>query len=179
MLVEMEPQWHYEFGDFRLDPVQRVLALRSNAQRLPLVSRAFDLLEYFAKHQGELLDKTTLMKAVWPDTIVGENNLNQSIGAIRRVLGESPGENRFIVTVAGRGYRFVANVTRVGASTMGAQSPQTDMSTSPVLVTDSQVRHRGRYVATGLLVLGFLGALGYYALHRLPAERLAARIDRD
>src|SRR5262249_31022648 len=50
------------------------------------------------------------MSAVWPDTVVEENNLGQNISKLRSVLGESPGDNRWIVTLPGRGYRFVADV---------------------------------------------------------------------
>jgi serine/threonine-protein kinase len=59
-----------------------------------------------------VLDKNTLMKAIWPDTVVEENNLNQNISMLRRVLGENRAANPYIVTVPGRGYRFVAPVTK-------------------------------------------------------------------
>ena len=109
----------YEFGDYRLDATQRLLLSKVDGRALPLTSRAFDTLLYFVEHRGELLDKATLMKAIWPNTVVEENNLSQSIAAVRRVLGESPDEHRFIVTVPGRGYRFVADVSvasRTGAA---------------------------------------------------------------
>jgi len=50
------------------------------------------------------------MEAVWPDSIVEENNLSQNISTLRNVFGESPGSHHYIVTVPGRGYRFVAEV---------------------------------------------------------------------
>lgn len=106
----------YEFGDFRLDAAQRVLLLKSGARALPLTSRAFDTLLYLVEHPGQLLSKALLMKAVWPDVVVEENSLNQNISLLRRVLGESPGEYRFIVTVPGRGYRFVAEVRTINES---------------------------------------------------------------
>lgn len=103
-----EPQI-FETGGFRVDAAQRVL-LAADGSRVPLSSRAFELLLFFLRHPGELLDKNRLMAAVWPDTVVEENNLTQSIGALRKALGEAPGENRFLVTEPGRGYRFVAAV---------------------------------------------------------------------
>lgn len=106
----------YEFGDFRLDAAQRLLLLKSGARALPLTSRAFDTLLYLVEHPGQLLSKAVLMKAVWPDVVVEENSLNQNISLLRRVLGESPGEYRFIVTVPGRGYRFVAEVRTINES---------------------------------------------------------------
>lgn len=104
-----------EIGEFRVDAQQRVL-LAADGTRVPLSSRAFELLLFFARHPGELLDKDRLMKAAWPNTVVEENNLNQNIGAIRKALGETPGQPRFLVNEPGRGYRFVAAVTVAGAS---------------------------------------------------------------
>lgn len=118
----------YEFGDFRLDAAQRVLLLKSGARALPLTSRAFDTLIYLVEHPGQLLSKTTLMQAVWPDVVVEENSLNQNISLLRRVLGESPGEYRFIVTVPGRGYRFVAEVRTIIESV--DQPPRSDRASS-------------------------------------------------
>src|SRR5690349_429156 len=120
----------YEFGDFRLDAAQRLLLLKSGARALPLTSRAFDTLLYLVEHPGQLLSKATLMKAVWPDVVVEENSLNQNISLLRRVLGESPGEYRFIVTVPGRGYRFVAEVRTISESTEAP--PRTDQPASTI-----------------------------------------------
>ena len=110
----------YEFGDFRLDVARRLLLLKTGARALPLTSRAFQTLLYMVEHRGELLDKATLMRAIWPDVIVEENNLNQNISLLRRVLGECPGEYRFILTVPGRGYRFVAQVRTVSEPLQGS-----------------------------------------------------------
>lgn len=112
----------YEFGDFRLDAAQRLLLLKSSARVMPLTSRAFDTLLYLVQHAGDLLNKATLMKAVWPHVVVEENSLNQNISVLRRVLGERPGEYRYIVTVPGRGYRFVAEVRLVDESTEESRS---------------------------------------------------------
>jgi TolB-like protein len=100
----------YEFSGFRLDPQQRLLTVGTNSRPVPLPPKAFETLLYFVERRGELLDKATLMKAVWPNIVVEENSLNQNISVLRRALGESPGEHRFIVTEPGRGYRFVADV---------------------------------------------------------------------
>jgi TolB-like protein/DNA-binding winged helix-turn-helix (wHTH) protein len=107
----------YEFGDFRVDVSQRLLLLKPTGRPLPLSTRAFDTLLFFLEHPGELLEKSTLMAAIWPKAVVEENNLNQNISALRRVLGERPEEHRFIVTVPGRGYRFVAAVRSVTDAT--------------------------------------------------------------
>lgn len=94
------------FEGFYLDSRQRVL-FRADGEILPLPSRAFDTLLYMARHPHELLDKERLMKAVWPQAVVEENNLSQNISLLRKVLGEQPGEHRFIVTIPARGFRFV------------------------------------------------------------------------
>ena len=98
----------YEFGDFRLDASKRLL-LREDAP-VPLQPRVFETLLYLVEHHDTVLNKERLMEAVWPDSIVEENNLTQNISTLRRVFGETPGSHRFVVTVPGRGYRFVADV---------------------------------------------------------------------
>src|SRR5579872_6039820 len=90
-----------------------MLLSKADGRALPLTSRAYDLLVFFLEHPNELLDKSALMEAMWPTVVVEENNLNQHISALRRVLGETPEERRFIVTVPGRGYRFIASVEAV------------------------------------------------------------------
>jgi len=100
----------YEFGDFELDALRRVLTSRVDGQELQVTGRAFDTLLYLVERPGQLLDKRTLMDALWPKVVVEEGNLTQTIYTLRRVLGERPGEHRYIVTVPGRGYRFVADV---------------------------------------------------------------------
>jgi TolB-like protein/DNA-binding winged helix-turn-helix (wHTH) protein len=101
----------FTFAGFSLDARQRLL-FGSEGETIPLTGRAFDTLLCLLEHADELVDKQTLMKAVWPNVVVEENNLNQNISIVRRALGESPSEHRFIVTVPGRGFRFVAPVQR-------------------------------------------------------------------
>jgi serine/threonine-protein kinase len=116
----------YEFGDFRLDRGKRLLQRRNGAP-VPLASKAFDTLSYLVEHAGTVLGKDELMRAVWPDTAVEENNLNQHISLLRRLLGEPRGEHRYITTVPSRGYQFVAEVR--GAAEPGAQrEPTTEAS---------------------------------------------------
>jgi len=116
-MPETASKIQYEFNNFRLDPQQRLLLSGAERRPIPLAPKVFDTLLYFVERCGELLDKTTLMKAIWPNVVVEENSLNQNISALRRALGESPGEHRFIVTEPGRGYRFVADVRAVTATT--------------------------------------------------------------
>ena len=64
------------------------------------------------EHHDSVMDKEQIMEAVWPDSIVEENNLAQAIWKLRQVFGETPGSHSYIVTVPGRGYRFVAEVNK-------------------------------------------------------------------
>jgi adenylate cyclase len=79
---------------------------------VPLGSRALDLLGLLVEHQGELVSKDQIMEAVWPRTIVEENNLTVQIAALRRILDRDRTDGSCIQTVAGRGYRFIVPVTR-------------------------------------------------------------------
>jgi DNA-binding winged helix-turn-helix (wHTH) protein/tetratricopeptide (TPR) repeat protein len=108
-MTNLPPSPVYEFGDFRMDVAERQL-LRRDGTAVPLKPRVFETLRYLVENGGRLLDKEVFMKAVWPDSIVEENNLTQNISALRRAFGEIPGSPHYIVTVPGRGYRFVADI---------------------------------------------------------------------
>src|SRR5215470_3167334 len=112
----------YEFGGFRLHLRQRLLFSVDN-QPVALSARAFETLVVLVEQAGEMLDKSELMRKVWPKAVVEENSLNQCITQLRRALGERPGEHRFIVTEPGRGYRFVAEVREVSAPSATAAEP--------------------------------------------------------
>lgn len=98
----------YEFGPFRLNVHKRLLLKGDVA--VPLTSKAFDTLLALIENGGEILEKDSLLNRVWPDTIVEEKNLTIAISTLRKALGETPSEHQFIVTVPGRGYKFVATV---------------------------------------------------------------------
>lgn len=98
----------YEFGSFRVDSLKRVL-LREG-EMVPLTSKSLDTLLVLVQNRGQVVSKDDLMKTLWPDTVVEENNLTQQIAMLRKALGERAKEHRYIVTVPGRGYSFVADV---------------------------------------------------------------------
>jgi DNA-binding winged helix-turn-helix (wHTH) protein/tetratricopeptide (TPR) repeat protein len=103
----------YEFGEFRVDIGRRILLQAGNT--IALTPRQFDTLLYLVEHCDRVITKEELMKAIWSDAFVEENNLNQSVSAIRRALGERRGDNRYIITVPGVGYRFAAPVKLVSS----------------------------------------------------------------
>src|SRR6476620_8270410 len=100
----------YEFNGFKVDAVRRQLL--HDGVTVALTSKSFDTLLFLIRHSGSTVTKTELMNAVWHDSAVEENNLTQQISALRRALGERPRDHRFIVTVPGRGYSFVAEIDR-------------------------------------------------------------------
>lgn len=97
----------YGFGSFRVDVAERLLLTGEKPITLP--PKVFDTLVVLIENSGHVLSKEELMKQVWQDSFVEENNLAQNISVLRKVLGES-GELKFIETVPKRGYRFVAPV---------------------------------------------------------------------
>jgi DNA-binding winged helix-turn-helix (wHTH) protein/Tol biopolymer transport system component len=97
-----------QFGDFTLDVSERLL-LREG-RPVPLTPKAFDVLSALATRPGRLVTKDELIKEVWPDSFVEENNLAYHVFALRRALGETPEGGKYVETVPKRGYRFVAPV---------------------------------------------------------------------
>src|SRR6185436_18943177 len=98
----------YEFGQFCLDPRERLLM--RDGDTIPLTPKAFDMLLSLVENSGRLLEKEELMRTLWPDSFVEEGSLAQNISLLRRALGDSQEEQKFIETVPRRGYRFIASV---------------------------------------------------------------------
>src|SRR5215469_11502545 len=103
-----KPKELYEFGPFRVDPEKEVLQRDGNP--IPLQPKTFQVLLVLVRHNQEVVTKDDLMKTVWPDTFVEEANLSRNIFLLRKALGESPQDHRYVVTVPGRGYRFAEEV---------------------------------------------------------------------
>ncbi len=98
----------YEFGPFRLD-TERLVLLR-DGEPVSITPKALQTLRVLVENAGRLVGKDELLTSVWDDMRVEEGNLTQTIFALRRILGEKPRDHRFIVTVPGKGYRFVAEL---------------------------------------------------------------------
>ena len=99
----------FEFGGFRLDVSERRLT-GASARPVQLTARLFDLLVYMLERPGRLLARQALLDDVWRGVVVEENSLSQAVSALRRTLREASGERRYIETVPGIGYRFIAPV---------------------------------------------------------------------
>lgn len=101
----------YEFDAFRADPVRRRLLRDGNL--VSLTPKAFSILLVLLENRGEVVEKEELIRRVWGDAYVTEANLTQNVSSLRKALGERANEHRFVVTVPGRGYSFVAEVAEV------------------------------------------------------------------
>lgn len=99
----------HQFGPFHLYPSEGILM--RGRELVPLTVKAFDILRLLIENRGHVLTKESLIRSVWPDCFVEENNLTQNISTLRRALGEDPDQPRYIETVPRRGYRFIAEVT--------------------------------------------------------------------
>ena len=108
----------YDFEHFRVDPRKRLLSARG--EPVPLPPKALDLLVLLVQNSDRVLKKEELMQALWPDAAVEESNLTQNIFLLRKAFGEGAHDHRYIVTVPGRGYRFVSHVRHVAG--VGAAS---------------------------------------------------------
>jgi len=128
----------YEFDNFCVDVSQRLLT-RGNGEQIPLTPKVFDTLLYLVRNGGKVIGKDELMREIWTDSIVEENNLNQNISTLRRVFGEKPGEQRFIVTVAGHGYRFVPQIRSVNTGFEGMK-PETSETASEMQPAQSEIQ---------------------------------------
>ncbi|HVN82347.1 MAG TPA: AAA family ATPase [Terriglobia bacterium] len=131
----------YEFGPFTLDVNERRF-LRGECL-IPLRTKVFDTLCVLVRNHGHLLDKDELIRAIWPDAIVEENNLAHNISILRKALGETEGQEKFVETIPRKGYRFLAEVRAKGYSEfkstslpkLGTVAP---FSSAPTLVQREQ-----------------------------------------
>ncbi len=116
----------YEFGEFQLDVVRRLLLRRG--EPVTIAPKVYEVLLALVETAGQSRSKDELMSRVWPDTVVEESNLTVSVSALRKVLGERRGAHQFIATLPGIGYQFVAPVTQISR-------PVSDLSVVPTLTS--------------------------------------------
>ncbi|WP_197086930.1 winged helix-turn-helix domain-containing protein, partial [Bradyrhizobium sp. LTSPM299] len=121
------PQLHdaLSFGPFSLFAVERLL--KKGDEPVPLGGRALDILIALAERAGEVVTRKELISTVWPDVTVEEANLRFQIAALRKALGDRRDGARYISNISGRGYCFVAPVTR---STAARAVPVTAFATT-------------------------------------------------
>jgi len=170
-------------GPFRLDGRQRVL--EKNGTPVALGSRTMDLLIALIERAPQIVEKRDLLARVWPSMVVEEGNLRFQIGVLRRALGDGQAGCRYIVNVAGRGYCFVAPVSRVTAQPAAHESGRGVSSLPPLGLVDilgreqaladieSMVRFR-RFVS----IVG-AGGVGKTTVAVAVAHALIAQFEND
>ena len=149
----------YCFGDFVLDPTSRVLLC--NQQPVFITAKVFETLVLLVENRGRVMTKEELLSTLWPKTTVEEANLTQSISALRKALGDNPKEHRYIATVPGRGYSFVAAVTE----SVGNEDSPEQLSPEPTTtkaVTMSRSPREKRFTLIGIFILSLIAIAAYF-----------------
>ena len=159
----------YDFGRFRLDTCERVLFCADEPVHLTL--KAFAVLRVLVENAGHVVEKEALIRQVWHDAFVEDDNLTQAVCDLRRVLGESRDRHEYIRTVHRRGYRFIAAV-----SVENEESQTRKLKSMLRRPSDDggEVHHlymRGRHYWKKYTVDGLNKAIDYF--------RRAIRIDPD
>jgi DNA-binding winged helix-turn-helix (wHTH) protein/TolB-like protein/Flp pilus assembly protein TadD len=193
--ARMPEHQFYEFGPFILDTVQHLVL--KEQEPVTLTPKTYDALLVLVRNSGRMLSKEELMAALWPDSFVEESNLTQQVSMIRKALGESPGEDRYIVTVPGRGYRFAAQVKawseeespsnaptgaekvlRMGSHSSSGLSPDllrvhaaAEAPESTPLQSQAGTKHRARIAIPVLMALLIALVVGYGMYRKHPIAR--------
>jgi TolB-like protein/DNA-binding winged helix-turn-helix (wHTH) protein/Flp pilus assembly protein TadD len=169
----------YEFGPFALDPQERILW--REGKPLAATPKVFDTLLFLVRNQGRVLTKDELLQELWPGTFVEEVNLAVNISTLRKLLGENPQDGRYIVTVSGRGYRFVAEVRETGLTAEERADEKIDPSQDKLEeVPQSTLRLRPngrRWAIAATIVVLLLAGIGSYLWRQHHARKLSAAID--
>jgi Tol biopolymer transport system component/DNA-binding winged helix-turn-helix (wHTH) protein len=180
----------YEFGEFRLDVAKRQLLREGEV--VPLYSKAFDLLLLLVQSNGRNLSKDEILETIWPGQILEESNLTVNISAVRRALGEKAAQPRYLVTIPGRGYRFVAELKTqsepqdrlvlesqtVSEVIIEEEIPELQQHTAPALIGQ---RHRPRWrylLLAGLAIASVLGVVASVLIYRAATSRPATPFQR-
>ena len=154
-----------EFGPFRLDLLRR--SLERDGQPIALSGKALEILAILLERRGEVVDKNDLMRQVWPDTAVEENNITVAISALRKALGETPSATKWIVTIPGRGYSFAG---------LAASQPLRSVAILPFTVLDQDGRNE--YLGLGLAD-AVVTRLGNTPLIVRPLASVSRFVDQD
>ncbi len=122
----------YEFGDFVLDPAQRSL-LRRDGAAVSINAKAFDALVCLVERAGQVVPRAALAEALWPTTIVEDNNLSQTVLALRRALGDDPDKPRYVDHRAAQGL----------SARRGGERPRTPRAACGALSSANETSHAG------------------------------------
>ncbi|HYL75924.1 MAG TPA: winged helix-turn-helix domain-containing protein [Bryobacteraceae bacterium] len=167
----------YGFGPFRYDAAQRLLF--REGELVPLMPKALEMLHVLLNQRGRVVEKSQLMKLVWPDTQVEDVGLARNISLLRKALGDETENGAYIETIPRRGYRFVAPVQIIGPEN--------------VTVPSVEARRPKRWWIAALTLVAFIGVIywqfyqpsrfltggpGLANLAVVPFESLSPELDR-
>jgi DNA-binding winged helix-turn-helix (wHTH) protein/tetratricopeptide (TPR) repeat protein len=168
--VNGESKHFYQFKSFRLDVAERQLL--NNGVSVPLMPKVFDVLVYLVERGGHLVEKDELLRTVWADSFVEEANIARIIHELRKILGEDKNSDKFIETVAKKGYRFVAEVTKVpfgdaetarrGDAVMDVEEKSSQPNLKP--------KHTTRIILFAVVLLSMISLISLLAFNRQPAS---------
>jgi Tol biopolymer transport system component/DNA-binding winged helix-turn-helix (wHTH) protein len=162
----------YEFGSYRLAPAEH--RLYRNGEVVMLPPKEFDLLLLLVQNPGQVMNRESLIKALWPNTVVEEANLNVHISALRKALAESGAEQHFIETLPRLGYRFIAPVIEVNGTAVissishamaengvGVSNQNAVTAVDSHAAADWRSRRRWATITLWLLAIGLLGVSAF------------------
>jgi DNA-binding winged helix-turn-helix (wHTH) protein/Tol biopolymer transport system component len=169
----------YKFGPFLLNPELRVLS--RDGEAVDVTGKTLETLMAFVQNRGKVMDKDELMSILWPETVVEEANLTQHVSTLRKILGDNPKDHRYIVTIPGRGYQFVAPVIALTSETpqiVGTvrEAPQEPASDS---IIANLTKRRKKAAMRSVAVVAALVALTWFLRHhppKTPAELTQKRL---
>jgi len=175
----------YVFDEFEIDPGNRTCA--RDGKILPISGKAFDVLMAFIENPGRLLSKDELLEKVWTDEFVEEGNLARNVFIIRKALGDTDKDHRYIVTVSGHGYRFNANLIRTGwevskdiaISTQDFESAKSEDARPTVAKEPEYARSRSNLFlfGGGLLLLALLSGFFIFPSWRSVFSTQSSTVD--
>jgi adenylate cyclase len=144
---------------------------------VPIGSRALDVLGALVEHAGELVTRDEIIAAVWPETVVEDNNLNMQIAALRRALDDDATSANYIQTIARRGYRFIAPVVRERRE--AHDTPEPEPADQPP-DRKPRLRYRARHplvgIAAALMLLAAVTAIWQAKSRWLPDASTVPRL---
>jgi DNA-binding winged helix-turn-helix (wHTH) protein/tetratricopeptide (TPR) repeat protein len=164
----------FRFDDFTLD-IRRHLLLRGGVA-VQLTPKQLEMLGYLVRNSGRVVDKDELLKALWPESFVEESNLSQNVFWLRKALssgGLDDTKQRYIVTIPGKGYRFIAQVTVVDEPAVGesVKWPVVERRASVSAASVSKSRSKWIWIFVAACVLaGVLAGLSLRGRRPEPAQ---------
>ncbi len=150
--MDGEESQSYSFAEFTLDPRRRRL-LRVESQ-VPLNAKAFDLLYFLARNAGRVITKDEILNSVWKDQFVEEANLTVQVSSIRKALGDQSADPRFLVTIPGKGYQFVADVLP-----MGDRDRPPDVETETIELIDEPAAENSKFASNHVAAISVIAVV--------------------